>query len=381
MNTYSHFSAELSLLVDAALRPAAPLSFTKNSQLHYDHARLQKLAKWHQVQSLLYDFVSNNDSVTLLEDRVLESLKSYSVNGAVYNMLFLRKSLEFHANLHAGDVPAFLMKGALWAWWLYESPGLREFGDIDFFVPRGDVLKSLKILKQSGYHADAYRQFLLEDIHVSESYFNTDYQLPLEPDSEQIVRSMEIQWNTTYPRFAYSFSWEELMSRPRDFEVLDQTIRIPSVDHQLLMMLIHHAGVEQWDKLKFMADFVRLLRKCSDEIDWLFIKQQTQKKGAYRLLLESLGLVKILTGEDYGKFMNDPAFESYPSAGFSSSVFLHWENSREKPVTKSWQIFYFNMIYRDRPADKIRILFKHLAYLLEWRLLMAKARWYIKNKR
>ena len=138
--------------------------------------------------------------------------------------------------------------------------------------------------------------------------------------------------------------------------------------------------MEQWDKLKFMSDFVRILRKFSSEIDWQYINKVTKEKGFNRLLKESLGLVRVLTGEDYGNFVGE-SLSGYPSEKFKSDVFSHWENLRPRPVTKSWQIFYFNMIYRDRPSDKLSIFFKHLAYLFEWRLLIPKARWYYKNRR
>ncbi len=379
MNKGQKFSAELSLLITASLIGDTSLvSYEKPFQV--DRERLMRLAEWHQVSSLLHDYLMTDERFEGLVGREnMGDLKLRSVNGTVYNMLFLKKSLEFHADLHANGVPAFLMKGALWAWWLYDKPGLREFGDIDFFVPKEDVFKSLEVLKLHGYYADAYRKVLLKNEKVARLYFDTDYQLPLEPDQEQIVRSMEIQWNTTYPRFAYSFTCEELMSRSMTFEVLEYAFEIPSAEHQLIMMLIHHAGVEQWDKLKYMGDFVRLLRKCSGELDWQYVQTLTKDKGCYRLLLESLGLVKVLTGEDYGSFINDTSFDRFPSDRLRSSVFSHWENSRVKPATKSWQIFSYNMQYRDRPGDKLSILFKHLAYLLEWRLLIPKARWYMKR--
>jgi hypothetical protein len=259
---------------------------------------------------------------------------------------------------------------------LYENPGLREFGDIDFFLQKEQIKEGLQVMAKHGFQPDRYRQYLLEKEEVAKLYFNTDYQLPLTPVEDNMLQSLEVQWNTTYPRYHYSFSWEELTKNIIPFKVLEDSLLVPSIENQLLMMIIHHAGVEQWDKLKFMADFVRLLRKFSGQMDWEYVIKKSKEKGFYKLFLESLGLVYVFTGEDYLKFCEDHLEEKYPSEKFLQNVLIHWENKRSRPVTKSWQIFYFNMIYRDRLSDKLAILFSHLAYLLEWRLIIPKARWY-----
>jgi hypothetical protein len=376
MNNAIRFSAELSVLIKAALNVAKD-SPNFSDAMAIDEKHLMELARWHQVQSLLYDHL--NGKLDFIATPYFEKLKEFSVNDTVYNMIFLRKSLELNADLNTSNVGTFLMKGALWAWMLYEKPGLREFGDIDFFLKREDIINGLEVLKRHGFQPDAYRKFLLQDHSVSALYFQTDYQLPLVPDTEGIVGSLEIQWNSTYPRFAYSFAWDELMAQPMIFEVSGEKITVPSISNQLLMMLVHHAGVEQWDKLKYVGDFVRILRKFSDKIDWPYVTNVAREKGFYRLLKESIGLVRVLTGEDFGHFLNDSAISQFPSERFLRTVVMHWENKRLKPMTKSWRIFYFNMIYRDRPGDRVKILFKHLAYLLEWRLLIPKAQWYYRK--
>jgi hypothetical protein len=372
-------SIELSILIKAALGGAEDLPiFTDKSFLSVDEEGLTSLAEWHQVRSLLYRYLAQQDASYGISD--LTSLRDFGVGEAIYNMVFLRKSVELNAALADQGVHAFLMKGAFWAWLLYDDPGLREFGDIDFFLKKSHIGKALEVLAQHGFVPDSYRKSLLSDERMADVYFETDYQLPLVPAEEGFVKSLEIQWNATYPRFAYSFSWEELMSRTMKFDVLDGQIKIPDVNNQLLMMVVHHAGVEQWDKLKYMGDFVRILRKFAHMIDWDYISRVTREKGFDLLLRESLGMVRLLTGEDYFHHFPGRSGQHYPSKKFSSAIFKHWENRRPKPVTKSWQIFYFNFVYRDRLRDKLTIVLKHLTYLAEFRLLLAKARWYY-NKR
>lgn len=371
-------SAKLSFLLDASLKDGANTSSLSNQIEVQDWDNLIQLSRWHQVTALLYHCVEAAEKITI-PDHCLNKIKEHSTSQAVFNMLFFKKSVELNTDLASHQVNAFLMKGALWAWMLYENPGLREFGDIDFFLQKEQIKNGLEVMALHGFAPDKYRRYLLEKDKVAKLYFDTDYQLPLTPVDNNMLQSLEVQWNTTYPRYHYSFSWNELTENMMSFKILNGHFLVPSIENQFLMMVIHHAGVEQWDKLKFMADFVRLLRKFGGQMNWKYILEKTSEKGFKKLLLESLGLVYVFTGENYLKFCGNDLEKKYPSEKFLQQVLIHWENKRSSPVTKSWQIFYFNMIYRDRLSDKLAILFSHLAYLLEWRLIIPKLKWYKHN--
>lgn len=164
-----------------------------------------------------------------------------------------------------------------------------------------------------------------------------------------------------------------------DFRVVNTSIKVPCMETQLLMMIVHHAGVEQWDKLKYVADFLRLLRLEAHRLDWNYISETSKSKGFHRLIMESLGLIREITGEDYLKYSPDSGHENYPDAQLMKNIIDHWENGRPVLKTKSWRIFKYNIRYRDRWKDKINIIFGHLAYLTEWQLLWQKFVWYRKK--
>lgn len=375
---YKRVSSQLYYLIKASLGGEAGEVIVPESPEIRDWDSVYRLSQWHQVGALFYHYLDFTGEKTAGSD-CFEKVREQSLSQAVFNMLFLKKSVAIGSDLAAGNVNAFLMKGALWAWLLYENPGLREFGDIDFFIQKEKIKEGLDVLARHGFVPDEYRKYLLEKEKVARLYFETDYQLPLTPIGNEIVQSIEIQWNTTYPRYHYSFNWSELTGSIMSFDISGITLSVPSAENQLLMMIIHHGGVEQWDKLKYMADLVRILRKFGQQMDWPYIIAATKAKGFYHILLESLGMVNLLTNENYLTFCGQSLEKQFPSPKFYNKIIMHWENTRVKPVTKSWQIFYFNMIYRDRLSDKLAILFSHIAYLLEWRLIIPKARWYRKQ--
>ena len=370
-------SAELSILINASLKLKSDLPISNTaSELNWES--FMQLVKWHQVRPLVFDYLGENKEIKV-SAKDYQILRDYTISQAVTNMSFLRISIDLYEQLLAEKIKTFLMKGALWAWMLYEKPGSREFGDIDFFVSENGIQDCLQVFSVNGFEPDLYRAYLLKKESIADLYLKTDYQLPLQPVGDHALQSLEIQWNSSYPRYCYSFTWDELAAEMIDFHVSNKIIRVPRIENQLLMMVIHHGGIEQWDKLKYVADFVRLLRKSAHELDWIYIIKTSQAKGFYRLLMEAMGLVREITGEDFFKHTSVPNNEIYPDKQLLNTIISHWENERPVLKTKSWRIFVFNIRYRDRWKDKIDIILGHLSYLTQWQLIWHKFIWYNKN--
>jgi hypothetical protein len=372
-------SPELALLIKAALEGKGnqPVSLS-GSNINWD--KLVRQAKWHQIQPLLLDHLQTQQDQLEIPKKYLETLTAFAVGQAVTNMAFLGISVNLYQQLIAADVKAFLMKGALWAWLLYEKPAQREFGDIDFFIEKNDLNKSLAVLRTNGFAPDAYRQHLFGQDALQAAYLATDYQLPLQPVNEHTLQSLEVQWRPSYPRYCYDLSWEELTSEMIQVNLNTSTIQIPRLENQLLMMVIHHCGVEQWDKLKYMADFVRLLRKNAGSMDWGYIQKISRQNGFENLLKNSVGLAQLLTGETFVKSESFDTSRFKVSSRFCQEILAHWENERPVLKSKSWQIFLYNMRYRDNLKIKLAILWAHAKYLSNWKLLLSKAHWYRRNR-
>ena len=371
-------SPELALLMEASLgRRSKPSIDLYQQEINWD--KLIRLANWHQIRPLMLDHLQHQDEQPDIPPRHLALLKQFAMGQAVTNMAFLGISVKLYKQLVAEDVKAFLMKGALWAWMLYEKPVLREFGDIDFFIDQEDINKGLATLKKNGFAPDAYRKYLLDQDALRPAYLNTDYQLPLQPIAEHTLQSLEIQWRPSYPRYCYALSWEALSKNMISVEMAGSSIQVPNMENQLLMMVIHHGGVEQWDKLKYMADFVRLLRKHSDTLDWAYIQQISRQKGFNKLLNESIGTACLLTGKEFpGIILKDGP--TYSSDSFRNAILKHWENERPVLKSKSWRIFLYNMRHRDNWRVKFSIVLGHLRYLANLRLLWHKALWHKKHR-
>ena len=364
-------SRELAYLIEAAVSPTGHQPF-ETEEKPFDPQKFSALTGWHQIRPLAFEYVQ--EKALALPDHVLKMLREFTLGQAVTNMAFLGICVRLYNRLIESDVRVFPMKGALWAWMFYDKPASREFGDIDYFIGKEDVSKSLDILLGEGFAADSYRHYLLKEKAVVNDYLDTDYQLPLTPLQEHTLQSLEIQWNCTYPRYCYNFTWNELAGNLMGFNMMGKRVLVPAMEIQLIMMVIHHGGVEQWDKLKYMADFVRLLDKSADSLDWDYINKVTKAKGFNKLLLESLAVAGYLTGRDY--LTHAGTSEKHPTDGFLRDMLAHWENERPSLKTKTWRIFLYNIKYRDKWSDKLSIVAAHIGYLTHWKLLWHKITWY-----
>ncbi|GHB56398.1 nucleotidyltransferase domain-containing protein [Persicitalea jodogahamensis] len=367
-----NISPELKLLLIAA----NPNHYSSHIQwLDLDWHRVEELVDWHQTQALLYREIRSRPEIPA---KFMQSMQSDATATAVGNMILAKESDRLMKLLHDNGVDAFLMKGALWATLYYEEIGLREFGDIDFFINRPDVDKSVVVMDKAGYIADKYRAYLLSDPIRSNLYFTTDYQLPLEAKITQLIKSVELQWQVSYPRLAFSLDWSDLMACPEEHLIAGKTIRVPRAENQFLMMIVHHVGIEELDKLKYGMDLVMLLRKVGDALDWDYIFSKSREKGFFRLVTMGLQVARMLDKRITFPVSVHSKIENVENSEFIMSALKHWEDTRHKPLTKSWRIVLHQLKYRDRWTDRWHILKAHGRYITQFNLLYHKARWYLR---
>ncbi len=359
-----NISPELSLLLSACLaeKPAPPPVAAVDWEVFI------QLSRQNGVLALVADRLGD-----LAPGEIARRITNEAVLQAMHNLMAMRRMLEVKKCLSEAGVRAFPMKGPLWGWLYYNNTGLRSFGDLDFFIETGDLVKGVDALKTLGFRIDDYRTYLLSGHNLFEAYVRTDYQLALTPEKEGDVKLIELQWRNTYPRFGRFYTYTELMDRPSAYLINGEEVLIPRREYQFLMIIIHHGLIEQWARLKYLADLVFFLRKESADLDWDFIWSESQKKGLRKMLLLGLYLAERFSGQSY---THAPvSFETLKGYPFSA-LLKAWEEGESKSTTKSARIFSYSFRYKQGLRHKAALLSAHFSYLTEWKLLWHKARWY-----
>lgn len=343
-----------------------------DEEINWD--RLYSLAEWHRIRPLLSKGIIERGIVAPVD--WLNRMKGFRRDQSMYSLLLFEKTIKIYSHLSGFGIDVFPMKGTIWASLYYGDPGMREFGDIDFFLKKEQLTTAVDAMRKLDFIPDAYRTFLLKTNQSVKAYRDTDYQLPLAPVEDPDGELVELQWSVSYPRFAYSFSYEEIMKNSVEHYLMGVSVHLPRPEHQLILMIIHHGGIEQWDKLKYVADLLFFLKKHAADLDWEYVERLSKKKGIYKLLSTGLTLVRTINLSI--KFPDD--FCSKPEELPLETIYQHWEKGREVQLTKSVQILNYNLKYRDRPIDQLKILAGHLMYLSSFRLLASKVRWYFFRK-
>lgn len=343
-----------------------------DEEINWD--RLYSLAEWHRIRPLLSKGISERGVNTPVE--WWNRMRGFRRDQSMYSLLLFEKTMTIYSHLSESGIAVFPMKGTVWASLYYGDPGMREFGDIDFFLNKDQLTAAVEAMREVDFIPDAYRTFLLKTTPSVRAYRDTDYQLPLAPVEDPDGELVELQWNVSYPRFAYSFSYEEIMKNSVEHQLMGVTVHLPRPEHQLILMIIHHGGIEQWDKLKYVADLLFFLKRHTEDLDWAYVEKLSKKKGVFKLLSTGLTLVGTINSS-----INFPqSFRCKLEKLPLDTIYQHWEEGREAQLTKSVQILKYNLRYRDRPIDRLKILAGHIVYLSSFRLLASKVKWYFFRK-
>nr|WP_281380714.1 nucleotidyltransferase family protein [Rhabdobacter roseus] len=353
----------MSRLVQVCLQPPG----AAGAATPVDSERLLALASWHGVRPLLFSSLRAESTPA----SVYTHLQTECQEIAVANLLQTRELLRLVQRLASHQVPSYAYKGSLWASWLYGNQSLREQGDIDLLVPRPYLDQALALLTQDGYLPDAYRQYLLErKPGVKAAFLRTDYHIPLVWQRAAAPESvLEVHWRVAYPRLCFEFPEQEWEAMAEDYPLQKGTVTSFRKEYQLLLIITHHGGKEQWLRLKYLADLAAYLRRYGAQTDWAWVGTWARRKGMYSLLQGSLALLKSLGMEWNAAW---PETEAKP---LSAAQLQSWESMAALPENSTWPYLRHALQTRDG-AHRLKVLLAHARYASEWYLLYHKALWY-----
>jgi hypothetical protein len=364
MTTHKDVSPEISIMLSACFQ-----SKVEVSEHGIDDKLLRNLIRYHGIRPQFLDFLYKNDFQINFKDALAKECQQT----AIINLLSVKELGKLCDILRANGVVCFAYKGSVWADWLYGNVGKREFGDIDLLIERKSLNAALKIMAEQGYHPDPYRKYLLETPDRTKGFFRTDYHVPLENTSVATSSMVEAHWQVAYPRLKFDFPEEEWEEFQCDYPLHGNTLNAFRNEYQFLLLLVHHGGKEQWSRIKYIADFAAYMIRYGDQTDWELVERLAKEKGIYTLLTKSLGLLRSL-GIDWKSSWP----ETTEVVDFNPYIKL-WLEMPPQVENSTWPYFVHGIRVHDGLKHKSKVLFGHLAYFLEWRLLYDKMRWYSKN--
>jgi hypothetical protein len=357
-------SAELNLLVRLCLLPEkVPFDELKG----IDEKRLLRLAQWHGVKNLVFAAMP----VESRDGWLYQQLQASATHATFHSLNQTSNLLNLIDLFEYCQIPVYAYKGVVWSKWLYNDLNSRTSGDIDLLIPKAYITQALKEVNQLGFKPDEYRQHLLTySPAIRQAFFRTDYHVPMY-NTEGVM--LELHWQPAYSRLCFDFPDFEWPDWQENVVIQNRTINAFRNEYQLLLLLLHHAGKERWDKLKYVADFTAYLHRYADSTDWELVFSLARQKGMMGILQHSMGMINTLIANH--------SFAIPERSRHTVSEFLQkWDKMEELPDNSTWPYFLHSLQVRDGFTHRLKVLRSHVSYFSELTLLKEKMRWYRKNR-
>jgi hypothetical protein len=180
--------------------------------------------------------------------------------------------------LKAQGIQAIPFKGPTLALRAYGDVALRQFGDLDILVHKGDVFKVKELLAGEGFKPTPE---LTRTQEAAMLRFDCAYNF----GNEKNVL-FDVHWNFAAPYFSFEFDVERLWERLEPITISGHQLSGLSPE-DLLLALCLHGSTHFWERLGWIGDVAGLIERRRD-IDWQLVLNNATRQGSRRIL--SLGL-------------------------------------------------------------------------------------------
>lgn len=295
-------SIELQLLIEACKRellpnPGSSVEPAIQNEL-IDWNKLQKMVGYHSLRPIVYHYLKKREHLRLSAPKTfLEELHTTTLRKSIRQWKNTEELERVLLLLESSQIPAFPYKGALLSKLLYGDHNLREWSDIDLFIPKKFAESALTLLMEDGYQfselhpAGNSAQLSIHEVVTVAGWHEISLSKKAENGSSY---QLDFHWLLSETFYPYEIDENELLHNSTRIKLLHTEVVAPSLNYTVLMTILHHGGRESWMRLKFMCDLALFLTQYPAPQFWADVLALAQKaKLKESLLLGCFCLEKI----------------------------------------------------------------------------------------
>lgn len=248
---------------------------------------LQKAIQ-HNIAPLLYD---NIRQLSIPKDITKELEKIYTYT-AFHNMIYLDELKNILEKIRASGIKIIALKGASIAQNIYINIALRPFSDMDLFVKKQDLEKTITILRSSGYTTSSenfYKKYHFHIPFVKNNKIPIHIELHWEFVDKFIIHKMDIN------QILDKLDTNELSS---EINILYLLLHIEK--HAFFNKALYDKGnPRNWiftnplgNQLIWYVDIYKLLSK--NKIDWLQLENIAEKSCVQNIMYYNMYILNKL---------------------------------------------------------------------------------------
>jgi len=174
---------------------------------------------------------------------------------------------EILAAFKEEGIEVLVLKGAALASTVYPQPGLRPMRDIDILVRKRDALRAQMMLVDLGFQAI---------VPQSVDEYTTHHLPVAQREEDGLMVSVEVHFRLL-PYTEHALTYEELITNATSFSVNEIAAKTLNYEDMLWHIYRHSFALPQIDqsiRLIWVADFVSVVEKYVDEIEWDLVKNR-----------------------------------------------------------------------------------------------------------
>jgi hypothetical protein len=210
--------------------------------------------------------------------RVFQQLERHVSTIAERNQVLLHELLELLEVFAAHDIPALPFKGPTLALQLYGDVAMRQFGDLDIFVPRECADRAQDVLIRRGCQLEAPTS-----LNVEAEYRGRHGRV-----------TIDLQWAFA-PKLSFPVDFAALWDTVERVNLGPGSVLQPRLSDQF-RMLTAHAAKHCWSRLVWLSDVTAFLNKHQHALYWNETVEEARERGALRIAGVSAGVAGALLG-------------------------------------------------------------------------------------
>jgi hypothetical protein len=294
--------------------------FAGSARREIDWDEVIALAYAHGLLPLLNHHLS---SVDLVPAHVRSQLKRESLANSQNVLHLVGKQLLIHKLFKEHNIPLAIFKGPLLAQMAYGEISLRQAGDIDLLINRGNFAQARLLLESLGYEMTPR----LTPAQLA-SHLNNHCEIQFMRDEWFTV--VDLHWDLAPRSFVFGVKADEVMSRLQSVSLAGTMVETFGPEDLVLYQAMHGAK-HLWRRLEWVSCLAESLR-ATPSINWDTLVERAANAHATRILALGLQLVEqfsdvpipghVLTSIDPANTMHRMAaqirsqlFENFGAAG------------------------------------------------------------------
>jgi hypothetical protein len=324
---------EFRLLAEVAYDEKANISeLLSDPALDWDY--LLAAAKFHGLIPVLAPRLLRQ--LTSVPERVRFELQQASRRALEGTLALSGELVRVLRNLNAAQVECIPFKGPALAAELWGNFTLRQSMDIDLLVRPAQVGQAVEVLRSCGYTPESDWKRL----------FPRAVELQLKKAG---MPPLELQWGVAPRCFAIDLEIDACWQRTQSAEFGGQPT-LAFAPEDLMLILCIHGWKHSWNRLLWIADVARLVRK-STTLDWTALTARARASGTEGILLLGTFLAQKLFGACLPGEIADRALSAQQITSLADES-IGYMQGLTQPTYTGWHRYM--LVARERRIDRIR---------------------------